>query len=569
MMSQKLAVRKLAQVIYLGVPFVSLLVVTGVVTDPVNSTKLAALVALSFPILALLSTRLLKQLLSENLALLIVSMFFVLAMLISISKSDSPLSQNIYGVYGRSTGFLAYFALTVFMLGAASINAIKYHGYLVKGFLITGLINMIYCAWVLVFGDFIGWSNPYGEILGLFGNPNFIGAFLGMFLVGTIAILLQKNIQYQWRISGLVVVGVTFFEIVKSRAIQGLVVSAGGVALVGLLYLWSKRVKPVFIGLYVLMISVLATFSIFGALQRGPFDFIYKRSVSLRGTYWESGFQMGIQNPFSGVGMDAYGDWYRRARPPRALIDTPGIETVTNAAHNVFLDIFSYGGFPLLLSYLGILSFGLRAVIKFMTRRNPYDGIFATLAVVWLCYQVQSLISINQIGLAVWGWVLTGALVSYERLTRILDSQELGKVSTKRSKSRVRVNSRENVSSGLIAGVGLMVGMIVALPPVAADNKWWSALQARDLKQIEDSLTPGYFNPSNSQKYAQAIDLFQNSNLPDLALKYARASVAFNPDDFTAWFQLYSLANSSPEEKASALINLKRLDPLNPDVTKP
>jgi O-antigen ligase len=568
-MSQKLAIRTLAQIIYLGAPLVSLLVVTGVVTDPVNSTKLTALVTLSFPILALFLTRLRKQFLSENLGLSIVAGLFVLAALISVSNSDSPISQNIYGVYGRSTGFLAYFSLVLFMLGAASINEIKYHSYLVRGFLVTGLINMIYCAWVLVFGDFIGWSNPYGEILGLFGNPNFIGAFLGMFLVGTLSILLQQNTQYQWRFFGLIVVSITFFEIVKSRAIQGLVVSVGGVALVGLLYLWAKRVKTVFVSLYVLVILALSIFSIFGALQRGPFDFIYKRSVSLRGTYWESGFQMGIQNPFSGVGMDAYGDWYRRVRPPRALIDTPGIETVTNAAHNVFLDIFAYGGFPLLLSYLGILGFGLRAVIKFMSRRNPYDGIFATLAVVWICYQVQSLISINQIGLAVWGWALTGALVSYEKSTRVSGSLEPDKVLRKQGKWRAQVHSQENVSSGLIAGVGLMVGMIVALPPVTADNKWRSALLARNLEKIESSLIPGYFNPSNSQKYAQAINLLQNNNLPDLALKYSRASVKFNPEDFTAWFQLYSLDNSSPEEKATALANLKRLDPLNPDVTKP
>jgi hypothetical protein len=32
----------------------------------------------------------------------------------------------------------------------------------------------------------------------------------------------------------------------------------------------------------------------------------------------------------------------------------------------------------------------------------------------WTCYQVQSLISINQVGLALWGWILTGALIAYE-----------------------------------------------------------------------------------------------------------------------------------------------------------
>ena len=114
-----------------------------------------------------------------------------------------------------------------------------------------------------------------------------------------------------------------------------------------------------------------------------------------------------------------------------------------------------------------------------------------------------------------------------------------------------------------------MVGLVVALPPITADNKWWNALQSRDLAKIEASLLPSYFNPSNSQKYGQAVDLLANNNLPDLALKYAKASVEFNPEDFTAWFQLYSLTNSSPEDKATALANLKRLDPRNPDVTKP
>jgi len=125
------------------------------------------------------------------------------------------------------------------------------------------------------------------------------------------------------------------------------------------------------------------------------------------------------------------------------------------------------------------------------------------------------------------------------------------------------------VTPGLVAGIGLVIGLIFALPPVTSDNKWWSALQSRNLEKIEASLSPSYFNPSNSQKYAQAINLFQNNNLPELALKYARESVEFNPEDFTAWLQLYSLQNSSIEEKEAALANLKRLDPLNPDVTKP
>ena len=568
-MKEKDAVEKIAQVIYLGVPLISLLIVTGVVTDPVNSTKLTALVLLSFPLLLLLVTRLRRNLISVNRPLFIVSTVFLVASIISVAASASPISQNVYGVYGRSTGFLAYFALVVFMLSAASLNQMTHHKRLMAAFLITGLVNVIYCAWVLAFGDFIGWSNPYGEILGLFGNPNFIGAFLGMFLVGTAAVMLRPGLSINWRILGLLTISVTLFEIVKSRAVQGLVVTAGGLALIGLIFLWSRKAKPIWITLYLAVFSVLATLSVFGALQRGPFTFIYKRSVSLRGTYWESGMEMGLSKPFTGVGMDAYGDWYRRARPPRALTDTPGIETVTNAAHNVFLDIFAYGGFPLLISYLAIVTLGLRAVIQVLRRRSHYDGTFVALAVVWICYQVQSIISINQIGLAIWGWVLTGALISYERISRSLKQTDEPQITSKGKKSRNSSLSQEAVSPGLIAGIGLVIGLLVALPPVTADNKWWSALKSRNLELIEASLSPSYFNPSNSQKYTQAINLLLNNNLSDQALKYARASVAFNPEDFTAWLQLYSLQNTPVEEKEIALANLKRLDPRNPDVTKP
>ena len=568
-MREKIAIEKIAQIIYLGVPFISLLVVTGVVTDPVNSTKLTALVALSFPLLLLLITKLRRNLLSRNRPLVILSGLFLVSSLVSVLASPSPLSQNFYGVYGRSTGFLAYFALVLFMLGAATLNQLSHHRKIVIAFLITGSVNVAYCAWVLAFGDFIGWSNPYGEILGLFGNPNFIGAFLGMFLVGTVAMMLQREIHVYWRFLGLLLISLTFFEILKSRAIQGLVVTAGGMALIGLIFLWARKVKSIWIALYLLVFSVLSTLSIFGALQRGPFTFIYKRSVSLRGTYWESAVEMGMSKPFTGVGMDAYGDWYRRARPPRALTDTPGIETVTNAAHNIFLDLFANGGFPLFISYIAIVAFGLRAVIRVLRRRSHYDGVFVALAVVWTCYQVQSIISINQIGLAIWGWVLTGALVGYERISREANRSEEIRLQAKGKKDKALGTPEGSISSGLVAGIGLMIGLIVALPPVNSDSKWWNALQSRSLETIEASLTPSYFNPSNSQKYAQAIDLFRNSNLPDLALKYARKSVNFNPEDFTAWFQLYSLPNTPIEEKEKALANLKRLDPLNPNVTMP
>jgi hypothetical protein len=52
-----------------------------------------------------------------------------------------------------------------------------------------------------------------------------------------------------------------------------------------------------------------------------------------------------------------------------------------------------------------------------------------------------------------------------------------------------------------------------------------------------------------------------------LAHKYALEAVAWNPNSFGLWKMLYFLKNSTPEEKALAVQNMTRLDPLNPDVT--
>jgi hypothetical protein len=80
------------------------------------------------------------------------------------------------------------------------------------------------------------------------------------------------------------------------------------------------------------------------------------------------------------------------------------------------------------------------------------------------------------------------------------------------------------------------------------------------------ALEPGYLNPSDSQRYAQAVQLFASSNLMDQAHQIALKATEYNPDYMDSWRLLYYLSNSTKLEKKEALKNMKRLDPLNPDV---
>jgi hypothetical protein len=310
---------------------------------------------------------------------------------------------------------------------------------------------------------------------------------------------------------------------------------------------------------YVLGVAIVGAFALAGALQKGPLaSLIYKTSVSLRGQYWAAGLTMGSDNPLTGVGMDGYGNYYRMARSEYAATTLPGPKTVTNAAHNVVIDVFAYGGYPLVLSYIAILGIGVWAILRVTLRNRAYDGTFVALATTWLAYQLQSIISINQMGLAVWGWVLVGALVAYEYSTRPKpESAEKAKP----------VKQKEMIfSPQLVGGIGVVVGALIAVPPMSADMKWKSALKAQNVQQVEAALTPSYLAPRDSARMAQAVLLLENSKLPDLAYKYAKEAVAFSPNYFDAWRVLYSISKSTEADKAEAVANMKRLDPENPDV---
>jgi O-antigen ligase len=558
-MLNKSVEKTIAWFIFIGVPFATLFLMTESVTDPVNVTKLFATGCVGGGVFAIAAIYGSKEIWATSKFLVISTALFFVASINSILASTSPSTQSFYGVFGRQTGFIAYVVLAMVMLSATLLRRKKSFELLVWALLIAGAVNILYSAWAIVFGDFIGWTNPYGNILGLFGNPNFIGAFLGMFITGSIAFAFSDHFAWKFRIAFIILGLIALYEIKESHAVQGLVVTGAGLAMIGF-YLVRARTKGLAVVIaYLGAVSVAAAFALAGALQKGPLaEIIYKKSVSLRGSYWETGINMGMDKPFTGVGMDSYGNWYRAFRPDRALVDMPGVKVITNAAHNVVIDIFAYGGFPLLISYLGILGVGIWAIARVTLRNRSYDGTFVALATTWLAYQLQSIISINQMGLAIWGWLLVGVLVAYEYSTRPKpEGSEKAKV----------VKQKELIfSPQLVGGIGVVIGALIAVPPMSADMAWKSAVKAQNVQQVEAALTPSYLKPRDSARLAQAVLLLENSKLPDLAYKYAKEGVEFNPDYFDAWRVLYSVTNATQEDKELALSNMKRLDPKNPDV---
>lgn len=557
------AERTVARILAFGSAFVAVIVVTGSVTDPVNVTKLFALGGVAVAAAFAIGVNGYKKLWKDGKAAIAAVVIFIVLGLSAVANSDAPFVQNFYGEYGRNTGFLAYMLLILVFLSALALRAEGSFRLLIWGLIFAGVVNVIYCLWVVIFGDFIPWNNPYGNILGTFGNPNFIGAFLGFFASAMVAFVIKNKLNIYLTITAGIVFLIAVYEIIDSSAIQGRVVVLAGLAIVGF-YLIRSTFSSVVPQLgYIAIVGVAGIFALLGALQKGPLSaYIYKTSVSLRGEYWQAGWNMALEKPFTGVGFDAYGDWYRKVRDAQALV-LPGPDTVTNAAHNVPFDVLASGGWPLFIPYVFIVLLAFIAIVKVTLREKKYNPVFVAMTVAWVGYQLQSIISINQIGLAIWGWLFSGALIAYEVSTR---NVEVAAPQEKKRKVSTSRGTEQLFSPTLLAGVGLVIGGLIACPPYTADNKWRNALASSSVEQLEAALVPGYLSPSNSNKYASAIGIFEQSKFPDQAYKYAKIAVEFNPNDFDSWKILYSISKSSPEEKADALANMKRLDPLNPSL---
>ena len=550
-----------ARWISIGAALVTLLVTANVSMDPVNVPKLLLVSGLGISMWAIVIGFNIKMIWADNKPLFLATLAYLALGALTLFISNAPITQNFYGVQGRNTGFLAYLALTGIMLAASQLRTKKSFTQILYGLFAAGILNVIYCLIALSGNDFIPWNNIYNKILGTFGNPNFVSAFLGIFITALVAYLFKPGMNMSLRITGAVLAAVALYEVQASNAIQGLVVSAFGISLVGFYLIRSYFKKNMFTIAYVSAVAVVGAVALAGALQKGPLaQYIYKTSVSLRGEYWDAGITMAKTHPLTGVGLDTYGDWYRRARSASAMI-TPGPSTVTNAAHNVFIDVLASGGFIFFAAYLTIFVIALISVLKVTLRNRSYDALFVALATAWICYNVQALISINQIGLAIWGWLLSGTVIAYEHATRnVAFSTGDVRVIPKRKQS-FAADTQPGV---VLAGVGgFIVGLIIALPPFTADATWRTAMRSTDAGKVQAAALKF---PIDSWRLANAALIFENSKFYPQALELARKGVEYNPDSFDAWKVLAAVSQSTPEEKAKATEMMHKLDPRNKEL---
>jgi hypothetical protein len=201
---------------------------------------------------------------------------------------------------------------------------------------------------------------------------------------------------------------------------------------------------------------------------------------------------------------------------------------------------------------------------RVLRRSNTFDPFFSGLFAVWIAYQAQSIISLNQLGLAVWGWIISGLIIGYEINTREVSGGIDSKQNLKKGKNG-SPKAQQTVSAGVLVGMfaGGLVGLIIGLQPLIASSKFLSALNSQDPKLVQQA---AYISPLDATYMYRIADILANNNLVAAATAVSNDSLKSFSDDYPLWAIRTRLEGLPQEEIDRALKEMKRLDPHNPNL---
>ena len=554
----------LGRIVLVAVVVVTLVVAPYTLLDPINLPKLSTLAFVAVIALSVMLPVIKKLFRSEYRSLAILVFLFVFQIILVLLFSGANMGAQFYGTFSRNTGALAYISLAILLLSSSLVSDKEF----LKRFV---SITLIVGAFLIFYGNiqYLGLEPfPYTNAstvnapTGTFGNSNFQSAFMG--LIATVAFAMALNSAYTILVRiGLAVMGfaavVVIYETLSDQGYLNLIAGVGVVAMV-----WLFMSKRKVIGLAVAGLGVIGGGLVFLALiNQGPFaQYIYNSSIIARGYYWKAALKMLTDHPVFGVGMDGYINWYRRSRPADYFEN--GFLSYSDSAHNVYLDIASSGGFALLMIYIAIAVLVILSIVRVVQRNDGFDPFFVAIVGAWAAYHVQSLVSINQLGLAIWGWVLSGLIIGYEINTRVKDVSKDAPTKIKSTGKKTRASTQPLSSKAILSlFAGVVTASLIAGPLYFVNSNFYTAIRSSDIKVIESAAQQ---RPRDERRLYALAGIFRDNQADVQAVTVLRDATKRYPDSFDLWTLWTTIPTASPSDIASAKAQLKRLDPFNPDL---
>ena len=505
--------------------------------------------------------------------ILVLSGALALSFVAAFIATDVKL-QGLFGDYARRTGLLSYLSFILFFVAASLTFSLSTIDLFDRVTLIVGFIVGFYGFMQHFNLDFIHWNNPYNSVLSTLGNPDFAAAVMAIFMVLAVGLVVNGSKSTFVRAWAALNIAILLVTIVFSQVRQGLLAGAAGIAVV--LFIWLHQRKKIAALALAGMGVIVGALGLVAMLNMGPLKgFFYKASVTYRGDYWRAGVRMFKSHPLFGVGLDRYGAYFRQYRDAtQALRRGPGL--VSNAAHDVPIQLAATGGIFVLIAFLALTLFiAWRGITSLRSATGINQIVIATFFGAWITYEAQSLISIDNVGIAIWGWILGGIVVALSRPTKV--EEVLAPVNAKPLRSKKQsIKQSTKISSGsaaqpLVSGLLFTLAFAICIPMFLSDaalktSRGYAAPTSANLSAYLQIVRKplGYGFQDTHAKESVAILLAQANQLPE-AKTNLLAVLARDPRGFDALntLALIEEANKNFGEAASYRQKMSALDPWN------
>ena len=524
--------------------------------DPINLVKVMILtIGTFFAIGIILANRGLYNLNSKR---LIPIYAFGISIVIPLFFAEAPLNQQLWGIFGRNTGALTLLTSSLLIFASALVIDSKSLARLVRTIFLLNAFLVSYCLVQIAGLDPVPWSQyaPFATL----GNVNFLSAILGMFSVVLFVHVVYSSELVVTKLIFTIVMAINIFVMLKTDSIQGPIIFLVGGSFAVLSFAWSKR-RRITLTLTLLILLPVSTGGIFGLLNQGPLSsIVYQSSNVFRADYMSAAWKTFESNFLTGVGHDSFDGWYRTERGFISAFRTSPLRT-TNSAHNIYLDMAANGGIFLFASYLGIVFITLFLALNHIKKSKKLDVSYVSILGAWIAFIVQSAISINQIGVSVWGWIFTGVVLGLSvGETNDSDSPKNIFGSDRFKNQRVIKNKARMLSAKSItfALVFALIGLLATLPPLLADSRYKTAMTARNLDElIRVAEMPGV----TAFHLSTMIDLARRNNLEPPAIELSTKLISNFPREFFGWNVRMTFTTLADDLRREAYLRAKEIDP--------
>lgn len=520
--------------------------------DPINLPKFFLLVITSFSILPLLIFSFLRIAHWKRADYLIIwlSINFMIAICFTMIHSRENLASQIYGEFGRYTGLITYLALIILHLAGYRFFSGNTPIFLLKALIAVGFFNSTYglLQWMQL--DFVSWSISTSKVIGTFGNSNFLSAVLGLASTASLAFVVG-NQKTATRLGYFMMSILMITVIVLTQSIQGLLIIAVGLlVIIYKRFLVNQKVLTRFI--YFVLVAFLSISVLFGVINKGFLkQALFQDSTVYRIDYWKAAIKMALDSPYFGLGLDTFGSYYREYRGADAA-SRRGVDQVSNSAHNLLLELLSSGGILLLFSFLLIFTLSAKAFYRIITKSTSYDELGVGLCVVWLGYLFQSMINVSNIGIAAWGWIISGSLIAY-------DQSMSSKVppNIKESRRKIEDKNQASIHNGAIL-LCVLAGVYIAIWPIIQEQRFTEALSTGNTSLLVKS-TKTF---PHGQRYGElAAKILLENGFNEEARKVADYVIQRNERAYDAYLSLISNPLIDKESRQALIIKLIEIEP--------